>query len=294
MLLFTISLKLLVENLENKENKENIENKENKENEENMDCPTFLGFLFQYPNIFRKYFTLLIKMINKLCQKSINKKEYNIGKKIHFCYYPCINDMRTKKLYPNEDLINIINQFNKFKIDDNFPEDEQKENKVKNKNPDNMKLYGDQLEEEDLTYENLYTTHNFISDRFIDEKDILLLINESTDDNEDHFEIKLNGEKMIPRIKFNNGIHKIESFYYSQKELLEYLINEYQKYFQDLDESKLSPKFLLDACLNILIFMRNSDLYDKDELIVTVKNIFYIFMNKLYIMKAEKENINNN
>jgi hypothetical protein len=261
-----------------------------------MDCPEFLGFLFQeFSDIFRKYYTLLIKMIYKLSQKSINKKEYNIGKKIQFCYYPCINTMREKKLVPNEDLINIINQFNVLKIDDNnFPDDEKKENKAKVKNPDNLELYGNQLKQENLTYENLYTSHNFISDRFIDEKEILSLINESNEDNEDHYEIKLDGERMIPRIRFNNGIHKIESFYYSQKELLENLIKEYQKYFQDLDESKLYTKFLLDACLNLIIFMRNSDIYDKSELMEAVKNIFYIFMNKLYLMKAEKENTINN
>ena len=96
ILLFTISLKLLIEN---------------------MDCPTFLGFVFQeFSDIFRKYYTLLIKMIYKLYQESINKKEYNIGEKIQFCYYPCINTMRITKLVPNEDLINIINQFNVLKI----------------------------------------------------------------------------------------------------------------------------------------------------------------------------------
>lgn len=199
--------------------------------------------------------------------------------------------MRMKKLVPNEDLINIINQFYDLKIDEiKMPDDEQKENKIK-KYSDNLKLYGDQLEVEDITYENVYTFHNFISDRFIDEKEILKLINESY---EDPYEININGEKMTPRIRFNNGIHKMESFYYSQKILLDYLIIEYKKYFQDLDENKLSSKLLLDACLNLIIFMRNSDLYDKDVLMEGVKNIFYIFMNQLYIMKAEKENTSNN
>ena len=275
ILLFTISLKLLIENIEN------------------MDCPTFLGFLFQeFPDVFRKYYTLLIKIIYKLYQEFINKKQYSKGEKIHLCYYPCINSMRMKKLVPNEDLINIINQFYDLKIDEiKMPDDEQKENKIKKKYSDNLKLYGDQLEVEDITYENVYTFHNFISDRFIDEKEILKLINESY---EDPYEININGEKMTPRIRFNNGIHKMESFYYSQKILLDYLIIEYKKYFQDLDENKLSSKLLLDACLNLIIFMRNSDLYDKDVLMEGVKNIFYIFMNQLYIMKAEKENTSNN
>jgi hypothetical protein len=275
ILLFTISLKLLIENIEN------------------MDCPTFLGFLFQeFPDVFRKYYTLLIKIIYKLYQEFINKKQYSKGEKIHLCYYPCINSMRMKKLVPNEDLINIINQFYELKIDEiKMPDDEQKENKIKKKYSDNLKLYGDQLEVEDITYENVYTFHNFISDRFIDEKEILKLINESY---EDPYEININGEKMTPRIRFNNGIHKMESFYYSQKILLDYLIIEYKKYFQDLDENKLSSKLLLDACLNLIIFMRNSDLYDKDVLMEGVKNIFYIFMNQLYIMKAEKENTSNN
>ncbi len=272
ILLFTISLKLLIENI---------------------DCPTFLGYLFQeFPDVFRKYYTLLIKIIYKLYQETINKKQYSKGERIHLCYYPCINSMRIKKLVPNEDLINIINQFYDLKIGEiKISDEEQKENKIKKKLSENLKLYGDQLEEEDITYENVYTFHNFTSDRFIEEKEILKLINESY---EDPYEINIDGQKMTPRIRFNNGIHKMESFYYSQKILLDYLIIEYKKYFQDLDESNLSSKLLLDACLNLIIFMRNSDLYDKDELMEGVKNIFYIFMNQLYITKAEKENESNN
>jgi len=265
ILLFTISLNLLIENAES------------------MDCQEFLSFLFQkFSDVFRKYYTLLLKMIYKLCQESINKKQYSKGEKIYLCYYLCINNMRNKKLVPNEHLINIINQFNDLKLDAIDKKDEQKENKAKYNIPD---------KKEDTIYENIYTSHNFISDRFIDEKEIIRLINEFY---EEPYEINLNDEKMTPRIRFNNGVYKIESFYYSQKLLLEYLIIEYKKYFKDLDEEKLSSKLLLDACLNIFVYIRNYDLNEKDELMEAVRNIFYIFMNQMYIMKAAKEKANNN
>ena len=264
ILLFVISLKSLIENI---------------------NCQTYLGYLFfgEFSVVLiRKYYTFLIKMIYKLFQEFNNKKQYGKARKTILNYYPSINSIHAKNLNPNKPLINIINQINKVEIS---LEDNQEENNEKDNNPSNLKLYGEQLEEEDITNKNLYTFHNFISDRFIKEKEIVKLINESY---QDPFEINIKGQKMSPRIRFNNGIHKIESFYYSQKMLLEYLNREYKKYYQDLDESKLSPKLLLDACLNIFIFLRN-DLSDESYIIKGFKNIFYIIMNKFLIMKATKK-----
>ena len=108
---------------------------------------------------------------------------------------------------------------------------------------------------------------------------------------QDNFEINLkSGERICPRIRFNNGIHKIESFFISQKILLDNLFNEFNKYIEDLDDNKLGSKIILDACLNIFIFMRNNDEFlGKDDIFEVLQCIFYIFMNQLFILKTIKE-----
>ncbi len=80
----------------------------------------------------------------------------------------------------------------------------------------------------------------------------------------------------------------------SQRILLENLYKEYNKYIEDLDDNKLSAKLILDACLNIFIFMRNQTEYEgKDDIFEVLQCIFYIFMNQLFILKSIKEKINN-
>ena len=59
------------------------------------------------------------------------------------------------------------------------------------------------------------------------------------------------GEIIYPRIRFYNGIHKIESFFMSQQVMLEGLIKEYNKYIETLDNTKLTSKIILDfGCLS--------------------------------------------
>ena len=271
ILLFTLSLKSL---------------------RENMDCSTFLSILFQDFTVFRKYYGILLRMIYKLYQDAFSKKTYSKCKNSNLCYFPCINSIRKQFLVPNEDLLKIINQFNKMNIENmEYPKDEQKEEPVNDEKFKNIKLYGEQLKEEEINEENLYIFHNFTPNKFIKEKDIVNLINDQNNFN--NYEVIVDDHSVMPKIRFNNGIHKIESLFYSQKLLLNYLIIEYNNYIVDLDEKKLKNKLILDACLNIFIFMRNSDEFEeKDEIKEAVKNIFYIFMNQLYILNSIYSNYN--
>ena len=173
----------------------------------------------------------------------------------------------------------------------NFQEEENVEAKKDEKVKD-VKLYGEELEEAQISPNNLYVYHNFTKDRFISEREILIAINKYKQIDQVEVYLK-NGESIMPKIRFNNGIHSIDSFFISQKLLLESLISEYNKYIEDLDDNKLGAKIILDACLNILIFMRNSEEFEeKDDIKEAVKNIFYIFMNQLYILNSIYSNNN--
>ena len=259
---------------------------------ENMDCSTFLSILFQDFTVFRKYYGILLRMIYKLYQDAFSKKTYSKCKSSNLCYYPCINSIRKQFLVPNEDLLKIINQFNKMNIENmEYPEDEIKEEPINDEKLKNIKLYGEQLKEEEINEENLYIFHNFTPNKFVKENDIVDLINDH--DNINNYEVAVDDHSVLPKIRFNNGIHKIESLFYSQKLLLNYLILEYNKYIEDLDEKKLNNKLILDACLNIFIFMRNSkEFEEKDEIKEALKNIFYVFMNQLYILSSVNSNFN--
>ena len=72
--------------------------------------------------------------------------------------------------------------------------------------------------------------------------------------------------------------------------MLEGLFKEYEKYIENLDDSKLDSKIILDSCLNIFIYMRNTlEFEGMDEIFDRLKIIFYIFVNRLFIIKSDKE-----
>ena len=148
ILLFVISLKFL------------------KSAKEILDCPTFLCYLFQEFTIFRKYYSILLNMIYKLFD---NKNNINAA----FCYYPCINSIRNKRLVPNEELLNIINELNQSDIP-NLSNPEEEEEKEIDINDESIKY---KIEKIDKLSNYLYVYNNFTPDRFVKEEEILREIN---------------------------------------------------------------------------------------------------------------------
>ena len=266
----------------------------------NIECQSFLGTLFQDFTIFRKYYSMIMSMTYNVYEESMAKKDYNKAKDCYLLYYLCLNSLRYVKLIPNESLMNIIKTFNKSNIntiintidskkekDKNTPGENNEEKNNVNKNK-NKKLYGVNLPMADITYKNLYVTHNFNAYKVYKEREVVEKINDPINSNKFFANIDGN-ELMQPKIKFNNGIHTFNSFFYSQKLLLLTLVEEYQSFIKDSNEEKLRPKIILDACLNIFVFMRNSkDFTSKSDIIGMVKEIFYIFLNNFYAIDLEK------
>ena len=250
-----------------------------------IECQSFLGSLFQDFTIFRKYYSMIMSMTYMTFEESLSKKNYKRAEECFYLYYLCINSLRNVKLIPNESLMNIIKKFNKINIDSLKQKDSYHQEEAIEYN--NQKLYGVNLPEDEITNKNLYITYNFSAVKVYKEKEIVEIINNY--DNSSKFFVSIDGNDLMqPKIKFNNGIHSFNSFFYSQKLVLLSLVEEYQNFIIDLSGDKLRPKIILDACLNILIFMRNSkDFTDKSDIFAMMKNIFYIFLNRFFFNNTQ-------
>ena len=255
-----------------------------------VECQSFLGTLFQKFIVFRKYFSMIMSMVYSLYEESIKKKDYLRAKDYFYLYYLCINSLRNFKLIPNENLMKIIQKFNKINIDS--LNDKNKENIIDDKNNEivndssnnnnKIKLYGIDLPEERITINNLYPIYNFTANGSLSE---IELINKINNVNNKSKVINSNPNEFIePRIRFNNGIHPHESILYSQRIMLSDLVEQYKDFIIDMDEKKLKSKINLDACLNVLLFLRNSkEFEDLGDVVETVEKIFYIFLNQIEI-----------
>ena len=145
------------------------------------------------------------------------------------------------------------------------------------------------------TNKQIYVIYNFMKNSFVKEKNIVKKIIELKGPqnlklNVPNKEGKL--EKTIePKIRFNNGSFKYECLIYTQDKILEDLNKQYEIYIKNLDEFKLNNKILFEACLNIVLFTRNTDFFaDNDDLIDTFKVIFNVYLYK--IINMNKDNIN--
>ena len=221
-------------------------------------------------------------MVYSLYEESVSKKDYIRAKDYFYLYYLCINSLRNFKLIPNESLMKIIKIFNKINIDDldeKIKSNKEEEKKEEYRNT-KIKLYGKNLPEDPITTNNLYLIYNFTSNGSISERDLVLRVNKPKTN---EFETINTKNYIEPRIRFNNGIHSQESNLFSQRIMISDLVEQYKNYIIDLDENKLKYKTNIDACLNILIFIRNSKKSFDREIVYMVRRIFYTFLNQIVI-----------
>ena len=125
---------------------------------------------------------------------------------------------------------------------------------------------------------------------FVKEKNIIQKVNEIKGNINLNWNIVINKEANIekniqPKIKYNNGTFQYECNIYSQEVILEDLNKQYEIYSKNLDESLLDNKVLFEACLNIFLFTRNSDIFsNNDDLIDAFKVIFNVYLYKIMNM----------
>ena len=241
---------------------------------------SFLGILFQDFILFRKYYSYIMNIIYKLFSDSVSKGDYIQANSYLMCYYPCVNSIKLLKLVPNENLVNIIKKFDTIDTEEFHKNCEEQNNENKKSG---VKSNNINLNTKEKIKDTLYVCNNYTSKNFIKEKEIIMNINnvEKSDDSNE-LNVKINGETITPKIRYFDGVNKFDSFFFRQTTLLTNLIKEYNKYISDLKEENIGYKIILDACLNILIFMRNSDEFkDKSEISDIIKMILLMSVNKI-------------
>ena len=251
-----------------------------------IDCQPFLSGLFQNFIIFRKYYTMIMKLLYRLIMICLEKEDYRNANNYFFCHYSCINSLRNTKLVPNENLMNIISKFNQIDLNDLL----EKSNNCK-KIEDSDKNLDEHMKNIVQMDKYIYVIYNYTKNSFIKEKNIIQKINEIKGKQNLSWILtnKEGIEKNIqPKIKFNNGLFQYECYIYSQDKILDDLNKQYEIYSTNLDENKLNNKILFETCLNIVLFTRNTDFFsDNDDLIDAFKIIFNVYLFKIMNTKME-------
>ena len=247
---------------------------------------SFLSALFQNFVIFRKYYTIIMNVVYRLMNDCLDNEDYSQAQNYFFCYYSCINSIIGLKLVPNENLMNIIQKFEKISLN-NLLAKSSKSVKSTGNTPLGSKNYMEN------NSKFVYVTYNFTKNGIIKENEIIKKVNENKSRKTLTINTGSQNKKTLkPKIKYNGDKFKYECFVVSQEQILNDLGKLYDEYINELDDSKLdnktNNKIIFEACLNILIFIRNSeDFKDKDDIIDAINIIFNIYLDKI---QEENEN----
>ena len=262
-----------------------------------IDCQSFLSALFQNFNVFRKYYTMIMNLVYRLMNECLEKKDYINAQNYFFCYYSCINSLRSLKLVPNENLMKIILKFNKIDLNDLLEKannsikiQEENNNIINNTIEKEKTFFIDKNIKESNQAKYVYIIYNFIKNNFIKEKGIIEKINELKGKKTLKLNITNKEGNIIkivePKIKFNNGYFQYQCLIATQDKILEDLHKQYEAYITDLNENKLNNKILFEACLNIILYTKNTELFqDIDDILDTFKIIFNVYLEKIYLTK---------
>jgi hypothetical protein len=225
----------------------------------------------------------------------LDKKDYSNAQNYFFCYYSCINSLRSLKLVPNENLMKIISKFDKIDLND-LLEKANQSNVQKDIGGEEKPFFNDKNIKESNQSQYVYVIYNFTKNSFIKEESIIQKVNELKGKKTLKINITNKEGKIIksiePKIRFNNKIFQYRCLIATQDKILDDLNKQYEAYITDLSEYKLNNKVLFEACLNIILFTKNTNFFqDMDDISDTFKVIFNIYLEKIYLMNNNSDNI---
>ena len=168
--------------------------------------------------------------------------------------------------------MNTIKKFNSIDIEDLINKAEKNNKEGLFKTPVDL---GSKSFTQKQIKELLYLCYNFTRNGVLKEKNIINDVNNNYDSFCKGFQ-----DRIMPKIKINIGKTLIESEIYPQLKLLEMLTKEYNIFNKDLDKKKIDSKIMIDACLNIFLFIKNDIAFEsKSEIDETLNAIFYSMRN---------------
>ena len=224
----------------------------------------------------------------------LETKDYINAQNYFFCYYSCINSLRSLKLVPNENLMNIILKFDKIDLNDLLEKANNCYNETSEEPNDNIikddKFFGGEDIKESNQIQYIYVIYNFIKNSFIKEDAII----EKTNELKGKKTLQLiisnkegKTERIIePKIKFYNGEFEYQCLISTQEKILDDLHKQYELFITDLNEDKLNNKILFESCLNIILFIRNTTCFNEMADILDIfKVIFNVYLQKIYSIK---------
>ena len=241
-----------------------------------IDCTGFLLSLSQNFIIFRKYFTMIINILYQLLKESLNTDNFYLAKKYYSCYYPLMDALKSLELVPNECLMNIIKKLNLIKTSVLFD----KAFNDKNKNEENIINIGSGL---NFNSKSIHISHNFDKNKFYTIKEVLEMVNSSKEDLKLNYSKENKNNYVEPRIVYDDGTFKYKCKFKSQAKILSILNQQYKTFYSNqFDKNKLNIKDIFDACLNIDVYIRNSDDFKNEQFVIDqLQNIFNLYLKSI-------------
>ena len=195
-----------------------------------IDCQSFLSALFQNFNVFRKYYTMIMNLVYRLMNDCLDKKDYSNAQNYFFCYYSCINSLRSLKLVPNENLMKIISKFDKIDLND-LLEKANQSNVQKDIGGEEKPFFNDKNIKESNQSRYVYVIYNFTRNSYIKEESIIQKVNElkgkkTLKINITNKEGKIS-RSIEPKIKFNNKNFQYRCLIATQDKILDDLNKQY-------------------------------------------------------------------
>ncbi len=237
----------------------------------------FFSFLFQNFTLFRKYYTMVMEIIYKYMQDSIKDNQYEQAQNYLYCYFSCINYLITKKVVPNENLMQIIKKFNEVDVLALYPKgDTSSTTKIEKENNNN-------LNKQKFKSEYVYIYNNFAKTGFIKENIMIERLNKL----DENCSLQIDGGKKIikPKIKFNNGNVVYECSLWNQAKVLSELNKQYSIFCKNgLNLKSLNIWTLFTCCLNVLLFIRSNDHFKSiacEDIDEAIKTIITVYLNLL-------------
>jgi hypothetical protein len=219
---------------------------------------------------------MIVNILYQLMKESLNNDNFHLAKKYYSCYYPLMDSLISLKLVPNECLMNIIKKLNLIKTNVLF------EKAFNDQNKDGENIINN---DSGINFNSklIHISHNFDKNKFYTIKEVLEKVNSTKEDLKLNYSKENKNNYVEPRIVYNDGTFMYKCKFKSQAKILSILNQQYNTFYSNqFDKNKLNIQDIFDACLNIDVYLRNSDDFKNEQFVIAqLQNIFNLYLNSI-------------